>query len=89
MKNSIDLINLLYEKGLIKKEKNVYFVEEAFKINSFMKMCFREKNPEKLKRYIFLLQKYLAGAVNFHFKDDKIVIEKLPKEESLDAQEIL
>jgi len=89
MKNNNDLINLLYEKGLIKRKKNVYFAEEAFKLNSFMKACFQEQNPEKLKKYIFLLKNYLAGTVNFYFEDDKIVVEKLSKKRETNVKEVL
>ena len=89
MKNHSDLIKLLYKQNLIKRKNNIYFAEEAFKLNSFMKTCFQEQDPEKLKKYIFLLKNYLAGMINFYFKDGKIIVETLSEERRTDAKEIL
>lgn len=67
------------ERGLIKAENNVYYAEKAFKLNSIMRWCIKQPDPQILSRYLLLIEKYLAGTIDFQLKDDKLIVSDLTK----------
>ena len=70
-------IDHLWNRGLIKAEDNVYYAEKAFKLNSIMRWCINEPDPQQLSRYLLLIERFLAGTIDIQLKDDKLVVSTL------------
>lgn len=70
-------IDHLLKRGLIKAEDNVYYAEKAFKLNSIMRWCINEPDPQQLSRYLLLIERFLAGTIDIQLKDDKLVVSTI------------
>ena len=75
MKNSF--VNYLYKKGLVHKEDNIIYAPEAFKVNSIIQWCIKEKDPKKLKKYMHLIGDYFSGSIDISVENDKLIISDL------------
>ena len=75
MKNSF--ANYLYKKGFARKEGNVIYAQDAFKINSIIQWCLKESDPEKLKKYAHLINNYFSGSIDISVKNDKLIVNDL------------
>ena len=71
------LIDYLFEKGLIELDGNVYHAAKAFKLNSVMTICMKEKNPEKIQKYLIVAKKYLEGTIDISLENDKLIVTSL------------
>tara|TARA_R110002020_G_scaffold170260_2_gene359779 strand:- start:275 stop:541 length:267 start_codon:yes stop_codon:yes gene_type:complete len=81
-------IEFLYNKELILKEDNVYYAKRAFKMNAIARACMRETDPKLLSKYLFLIEKFLAGAIDITIKDDKLMVRKIKKDlQKVETQE--
>ena len=70
-------IDHLMKRGLIKAEDNVYYAEKAFKLNSIMRWCINEPDPQQLSRYLLLIERFLVGTIDIQLKDDKLVVSTI------------
>ena len=81
-------IDHLKKRGLIKAEDNVYYAKRAFKMNAIARACMRETDPKLLSKYLFLIEKFLAGAIDITIKDDKLMVRKIKKDlQKVETQE--
>jgi hypothetical protein len=75
MKNSF--ANYLYKKGFVREKDNVIYAQDAFKINSIIQWCIKEKDPKKLKKYAHLIGDYFSGSIDIAVENDKLIVNDL------------
>jgi len=73
-------IEFLYNKELILREDNVYYANKAFKMNAIARACMRQNDPKLLSKYLLLIERYLAGAIDIQIKDDKLMVRKIKQD---------
>jgi len=75
MKNSF--VNYLYKKGFVRENDNIIYAPNAFKINSIIHWCIKEKDPKKLKKYAYLIGDYFSGSIDISVENDKLIVNDL------------
>ena len=38
--------------------------------------CIKEDNPQRISKYLRIVERFLAGAIDIKLKDDKLIIRK-------------
>ena len=82
-KKKNNLLNWLFEEGIIEKEGNVYIAERAFLANTFVNWIQREaknKNlsPKDVEKKMNILRLFLKKQVDLEWHGEKIRVIKKP-----------
>tara|TARA_R110000824_G_scaffold99052_4_gene236029 strand:+ start:1736 stop:1987 length:252 start_codon:yes stop_codon:yes gene_type:complete len=72
---------ILKQRDLFTREKNVVYAENAFLINALLSMCSKSNNPHFVKKVLKLINKHLAGEIKISFINGIIAIEELKARE--------